>query len=505
MRALPILSVAVALFQLVRPANAEDWPMWGRDRTRNMVSPEKDPPTDWQVEKKNMEKVVRPGRNILWAVPVGSRSMGTPVVVNGQIWVGTNQLGDNGRDASVLKCFSECDGKLLYEYISPRLAGDKFGQNHDWPGASMASSPVIDGNRLWIRTNRCAVVCLDIDPLRRGERETKVLWQLDMIKELGVVPHGPAMGMGLTSSLGPAHRDLIHVITGNGKENSTEQVPAPEAPSLVCLNRDTGKVVWKDNSPGKNIMLGQYASPLVAEINGKTQVIVPLGDGWLYAFDPETGKHLWKCDLNPKDAKWEPGGRGTKNYGLGTPVLRGNRIYIGVGQDWENFEGLAWFYCIDPTKQGDISLELVDGDGKVQLNPNSGIVWRYGGPTTPKDREKLKRDYYFGRTLSTCAVVDSLVYITELAGYLHCLDARCGKRYWTHDLKTAVCASPLWVDGKIYVGTEDGTMFIYDHGTKLKEPKVIDMERPITASPVYVNGVLYVLTESMLYAIREKK
>ncbi|MBL8795016.1 MAG: PQQ-binding-like beta-propeller repeat protein [Planctomycetia bacterium] len=509
MKPIAFALLSALLWSALPWGRAEDWPMWGRNSTRNMVSPEKNPPTDWQVEVKNKQgEVVKAGRNIKWAVPVGRRSQGSPVVAHGMVWVGTNASkmeGEQRQDFSVLKCFRESDGKLLYEYWSPRLSGRGFHQHHDWPGSSMASSPLIEGDRLWLRTNRADVVGFDIGPLRRGVGDPKVVWKTDMIQDFGVVPHHPAMAMGVTPSLGPTYKNLLHVITGNGIDQDYEKVAAPNAPSVICLDKDTGKAVWKDASPGKNIMLSQLSSPLLAEVHGKTQVIVGLGDGWLRAFEPTTGKLIWKCDLNPKNTKWETAGRGTKNYCVGTPVFHDNRIYIGTGQDAEHYEGLAWFYCINPTKEGDISLELVDEQGQVCLNPNSGIVWRFGGPTTPKDQQKTQRDYYFGRTVGTCAIAGDLVYISEISGYVHCLDARCGKRYWLYDFKSDAYGSPLWVDGTVYVPTGDGDMLLFEHGRAKKEPRRIEMSHALYSTPVFANGVLYVLSESTLYAIQEKK
>src|SRR5262249_9130453 len=159
----------------------------------------------------------------------------------------------------------------------------------------MASSPHIEGDRLWLRTNRSEVICLDIGPVRLGKGEARLHWKTDLVKEFGVFPRHPAMAMGPTPGIGTPYKDLIHVVTSNGVDESYEKIKAPDAPSLVCLHRDTGKLIWKDSSPGKNIMIGQYSTPLLAEVNGRAQVIVPLGDGWLYSFEPETGKHLWKC------------------------------------------------------------------------------------------------------------------------------------------------------------------------------------------------------------------
>src|SRR5262249_26338412 len=155
-----------------------------------------------------------------------------------------------------------------------------------------------------------------------------------------------------------------YVITGNGVDEGHVNVPAPHAPSLVCFDKDTGKVVWQDNSPGKNILEGERSSPLVIEVKGRGQVIAPQGDGWLRSFDALTGKLIWKFDTNPKSAKWEIGGRGTRNQTVAAPVFHECRIYIGNGLSPHVRGGAGWLYCLDPTKEGDISLELDAGPGR---------------------------------------------------------------------------------------------------------------------------------------------
>lgn len=142
----------------------------------------------------------------------------------------------------------------------------------------------------------------------------------------------------------------------------------------MAVNKKTGKLVWKDNSPGDRIMEGQWASPAYAEVNGKPQIIFPGGDGWLYAFEPATGKPIWKFNCNPKDAVFKPGGRGNRNY-LMAPVVYDNKVYTGLGQNPENGAEMSHIWCVDLTKTGDLSAELDQG----KPNPNSGVVWHFGG------------------------------------------------------------------------------------------------------------------------------
>src|SRR5262245_58692990 len=99
---------------------------------------------------------------------------------------------------------------------------------------------------------------------------------------------------------------------------------------------------------------------------------------------------------------------------------------------------------------------------KTTTTPNSAWV-RYSG--CPAPGRNAKQTFIFGRSMSTVAVHDGLCYAAELDGYLHCLDAKTGQKYWTYDTKRAMWGSPYWVDGKVYLGTEDGDLFVFKHDT----------------------------------------
>ena len=124
------------------------------------------------------------------------------------------------------------------------------------------------------------------------------------------------MGPPRPCSIGPSWNGRIFVTTNNGVGEDYTAAPKPDAPGLVCLNKDTGEVLWKDNSPGTNILVTQFASPTVTEIRGQMQVIVPQSDGWVRAFDPETGTRLWEFDINPKATVYTPYGRDRKSTRL---------------------------------------------------------------------------------------------------------------------------------------------------------------------------------------------
>ncbi len=328
----------------------------------------------------------------------------------------------------------------------------------------------------------------------KDKTDADFIWRLDMIGELGVFPHNLAVCSPIIVG------DLMFIVTGNGHDESHANIPNPRAPSFMAVDKNTGKVKWQDNSPGERILHGQWSNPAYAVIKGKPQVIFAGGDGWVRAFEPDTGKPMWRFDCNPKSAIYRLMGKGTRNYIIATPVVYDDRVYIGTGQDPEHGEGIGHLWCIDPTKpgkDGDLSPMAPndDFDPKHADNKNSGLVWHRGGADQ-------NGDLIFCRTMSTVAVHDGICYATDLRGILHVVDAKTGELLWDHDMLSAVWGSPYIVDGKVYIGTEEGDIHVLEHGRQKKILAKNDMRSPVQSTPVVCNGVLYVMTRSHLYAIK---
>ena len=128
-------------------------------------------------------------------------------------------------------------------------------------------------------------------------------------------------------------------------------IPSPKAPSIIAIDRTTGKLVWEDNSVEDRILHGQWSTPSVGEIGGVMQVVHAQGDGVVRGYEALTGKKLWEFDTNPKESVWPK----TRNEVISTPVIYENVVYISNGQDPEHGEGVGHAYAIDATKRGDIT------------------------------------------------------------------------------------------------------------------------------------------------------
>jgi outer membrane protein assembly factor BamB len=481
-----------------------DWTMWGGSAARNMVNATTPLNIDFDPED---------GTHVLWESKLGSQSYGNPVVSGGKVFVGTNNGGGyrpkhpSDQDRGVLLCFDEKSGEFLWQLTREKLAQ---GRVNDWPLQGICSSPVVEGDRLYVVTNRCELMCVDAEGFLDGENDgpvtdevdnekedADIIWSLDMIEDLGVFPHN------LATSSPVIYEDMIYIVTSNGVDEAHLEIPSPRAPCFLAVNKNTGEVVWEDNTPFDTILHGQWGSPAIGVVDGQAQVYMPGGDGWLYAMDAKSGEHIWKFDLNPKDTKWELGGRGSRNAIISTPVFYENSVILAVGQDPEHGEGVGHLYRIDATKKGDISAQLGEIGSEGEPNPNSGQIWHYGGADEDGSVTGKEGSDIFRRTISTVAVAGGLVIAPDLSGRIHCVDAETGKRYWEADLLAATWGSPMVADGKIFIGDEDGELTIFKLSQEL-EPirEEVLFKSSIYSTPTIANGVMYVADRSTLYAIK---
>jgi outer membrane protein assembly factor BamB len=431
---------------------AADWPMFGGRPDRNMVSTETGLPTEWDAGAKN------PRKNIKWVGTLGKTTYAAPVVSGGRVFIGTDNDSPGARDRrGVLKCFSEADGRLLWQAVHEKLPD----ASEDDPSVGICSTPCVDGDRVYYVSNRAELIC-------RAVEDGRELWVLDMRATLGASPNQASASSPLVAN------GMVFVHTGQGASHRSGVVDNPQAPSFVAVEARTGRVVWQDSSPGAKILTGQWSSPGYGVIDGQPQVAFPGGDGWLYVFEPATGRLLWKfnCKAHEKvDARGEP--ETTFNL-VAAPVFAGDSVYIAVGEP-EAGSGPGALRRIDARLRGDVTA--------------SAEIWRLGGEA-------------FNDSLSSVAVHDGLVYAADTAGFVLCIDAATGRQIWSHDLMANIWGSPLVAEGKLYIQVGEGIVYIFATG---REKKLLAKNETLLdgghGTPVAANGVLYITGQNNLYAI----
>ncbi|HYF34261.1 MAG TPA: PQQ-binding-like beta-propeller repeat protein [Prosthecobacter sp.] len=519
-------------------ATAADWPEWGGGKTRNMVANEKGMPTEFDPGKKLGPKAapkeagrLRPDaqkankaagaedidmsttKNCAWVAKLGSQTYGTPVIADGRIYVGTNNesprnpkhIGDRG----IVMCFDEKTGDFKWQLVSPKMG---TGKVNDWEYLGICAAPTIVGNRAYVPSNRCQIVCLDVEglsngnegmdakgeadfmaaldkdgkpvPVEPGDTDADIIWVYDMYKELGVFQHNATAGYPLIVD------GKLFASTCNGVDWTHTNIPAPQSPSFIMLDAKEGTLLGEmDHVASERVLHCSWSSPTYTEVNGKPMVIFAAGDGWVYAMAPETVKNeegyeilkeYWRYDANPPEYRKDESGEPRKyaEYDgpseiIATPVVYDGLVYVPIGQDPEHGEGVGMLSCIDPKGTGDLT-------GKA--------VWTFKG---------------IERSLSTPAIKDGLIYVADYTGRLFCLDAKTGKEYWKFDTKGHIWANALVVDGKVYIGNEEGELFILAEGKEMKLLNTIEFPSPLLSSVVAANGALYVTTNTHLYCFKD--
>ncbi len=480
--------------------HAADQRHWGRTFSRNMVSLETNLPFTFNLET---------GQNVKWTARLGTETHSTPIIANGRVLIGTNNgeprdpkhKGDRG----VLMCFDEESGAFQWQLAVPKLTNSIFW---DWPRAGICSTATVESNRVYIVSNRGEVMCLDLQgmangnqgpyvdegrhavppdepPLVMDEKDADILWLFDLPKECGVRQHDSAHSSILVD--GP----FLYVNTSNGVDDSHRKILAPDAPSLVVLDKRSGRLVGQDNEHiGPRIFHSTWSAPALGEVNGRRLIIFGGGDGVVYAFAALTPaalqsedviklKKVWSFDCDPTAPKenvhrYNSNRRESPSNILGMPVFHDNRVYVVSQGDLWWGKNEARITCIDATQSGDIT--------------HTAKLW-----SSPLERHSI----------STPSLWNGLVFVADCGKTIHCLDAETGKPYWTHEVKGEIWSSTLVADGKVYVTTRRGEFLVFAASKNERLLSEIRLDSPISSSPIAANGVLYLATMKELYAVQQ--
>ena len=417
------------------------------------VVPTGNPPVDWDPAT---------GRNIVWSVELGHETFGRPVVAGDAVYVGTDNARrmnpDYQEDAGVLMAFQAKDGKFLWQDVAPRVERGL----REFLLPSTTGAPYVEGNRLYYVTAECQLRSLDTDNAAGG-----IVWELDICGRLGVFPHEATNSEVLP--LG----DLLMVSTSNGQNEGHTRVPSPRAPSLIAVDKRTGDVVWRAVGAGAQVLHGQWSSPVAADVNGRIQVLFGGGDGWLRAYDAASGHEVWRFDGNPKDVRVLPRpGVLSRSAIIASPVFADGRVFVAMGQSPGHGNGPSLIHAISPNGQGDVT--------------GSRLLW------TSRD---------VGRVVGTPIAKDGLLYVGDLGGTIHCLDAATGARVWKHETNDAIWGSLMLAGDRLYVGNVGGLMTVLRAGRRKQVLAQIEMDAPLYSRPAVVGDALYLATANRLYLI----
>ena len=520
---------------------AADQPQWGEAWSRNMVSREKGLPDSFDPKT---------GKNVKWSAKLGTQTHSTPIIAGGRIYIGTNNgeprdpkhQGDRG----VFMCLDEKTGRLLWQLVVPKRDEDAY---MDWPNMGMSSTATVEGDRVYLVDNRGAVLCLDakgmangndgpfrdeaaymtppattgsprqqigaetrpetlLPPadgklLQPGPLDADILWKFDLVADAGIWPHDAAHSSILI------HGNHLYLNTANGVDNTHKRIRAPEAPSLIVLDKRTGRLIASDDEHiAPNVFHNTWAGPSLGKVNGRELVFFCGGNGIVYGFEPLTRssgresarysspenqsrltsaatassavltlRKVFQFDFDPTAPKtnvhkFSTNRRESPSNIYGMPVFLRNRLYVAGGGDLWWGKNEAWLKCIDATKTGDLT--------------TNSLVWSY-----PLEKH----------VMSTAAVQDGLVFIADCGRMFHCVNAKTGKPLWTHEVKGEVWASPYVADGKVYLGTRSGSFYVFAASKEKKVLAELELGNPISATATAANGVLYVATMADLYAI----
>lgn len=373
----------------------------------------------------------------------------TPVVMNGRVYF-IGVVGERPVETQErVVCLDADTGKKIWEHRFNVFHTDIVTSRVGW------TNPVGDpatGN-VYVHGVQGLFFCFD--------KDGKVKWQRSLTEEFGRIT---GYGGRVTSPI--VDEDLVIL----GMLNSSWGDHGKGGNRFLAMDKHNGQVVWW-SEPGGAPKDTYYSVPVVAEIKGQRLLISGGADGGVYAMKARTGEPVWVYG----------------NLGTGavnsSPVVEGNLVYIGQGEENPDNNLQGRVVCLD-------AADVTDGEPK--------LVWK---------RDGLKARY------ASPVLHEGRLYVPDDSGRLYCLDAKTGKLQWRHTYGNAARGSPLWADGKIYVGEVHSNFHVLKPGPKKAESLheqffpspdgTTDVE--INGSPAVANGRIYFGTSEEMLCIGLKK
>jgi outer membrane protein assembly factor BamB len=404
---MPVLAFLVSLSV---QAAGQDWPEF-RGPTGQGHSPERDLPLEWSESQ-----------NIVWKTAVAGRGWSSPVVAGGRIWLTT---ATNERGAASLRAlaFDIESGREVVNAEVFRIGGARLTNVKN---SHASPTPIIDGDRVYVHFGALGTAALTTS----GE----IVWKTRL-------PYESQHGNGGSPAL---HGDLL-IISCDGSDTAF----------VIALDKKTGKTRWKTDRryPADQA----YSTPLVIRVGDRDQV-VSVGAYRAAAYDPQTGKEVWRVRYDD----------GFSN--VPRPVAGHGLVYIATGFQQPSL------LAVRPDGMGDIT--------------RTHVAWslQRGAPLTPSP-----------------LIVGDELYIVSDIGVASCVDARTGQTHWQQRLGGNYSASPVFADGRIYFQSEEGLTTAIGPGKVFRKLATSQLDGAMLASMAVSGGSIFIRTDSHLYRIGLKQ
>jgi outer membrane protein assembly factor BamB len=392
---------------------AENWPQF-RGPTGDGQSDATGLPLRWSEKE-----------NVRWKTPIHGRGWSSPVIWDQQVWMTTATEDGRRLFAVAVDCRS---GAVLHDLKLFDVAQpDEIHALNSYA----SPSPVIEAGRVYVHFGTYGTACLDTATGR-------TLWERRDLK----CDHfrGPGSSPVLFENLLILHYDGI------------------DLQYLVALDKATGRTAWRtDRSTDFGQLDGDlrkaYATPLVVEAAGRLQMLSP-GAQAAMAYDPRTGKELWKILY--------PGGFSN----VSRPLYGHGLAYLNTGF------GQPQLWAVRPDGRGDVTA--------------THVAWKLakGVPAKPSP-----------------VLVGDLIFMVNDTGIASCVEAKTGRVVWHERIGGEYSASLLSAEGRVYAFSHDGRSTVFRPGRQYEALAVNRLDSGFMASPAVAGRAMFLRTKTDLYRI----
>ncbi len=394
------------------------------------------------------------GTGIKWKVRIPGLAHSSPVIWEAQVFVttaisskgeakfkpGLYGDGDASDDKSVHQWKVFCLDKKTGKIRWEQTAFEGVPRNKRHVKSTYASStPATDG--------RYVVGLFGSQGLAAFDLTGKLLWK----KDLGRMDVG---AYDLPDyEWGPASSPIIY------KDTVIVQCDQQKGSFLTAIDIKTGKTIW--NTPREE--LPSWGTPTIYP--GKDRVeLITNGSNFIRGYDPQTGKELWRLG-------------GSSKIAAPTPIFDKDLLVISSGRRPE-----APIFVVRAGASGDITLQ-------GEQTSNQHVVW---------SKQKV------GSYMPTPLIYQGLLYVLRNQGILSCYDLATGEEKYTERIPhqgSGFSGSPVAADGKLYLPSEDGDIFVVKAGAKFELLGKNPIGQLLMSTPALSGGMMFVRAEHDLFAI----